>query len=80
MMMTKPVLRTPTLTMTVYCSDADDEADNDIHHEPDDHESCNHEPDDHEDDGDDGGDHLCPSSQESDCKSFAKSLSRACDD
>ena len=68
-MMTKPVLRTQTLTVTVYCSDVDD-----------DHEPNDHEPNDHEDDGNDGGDHLGPSSQESDCKSFAKSLSRARDD
>ena len=32
MMMTKPVLRTQTLTVTVYCSDADDD------HEPNDHD------------------------------------------
>ena len=56
-------------------ADSDDDTDNYVDHKDDDHE-----PDDHEDDNDDGGDHLGPSSQESHCKSFAKSLSRARDD
>ena len=57
--------------------DTDVDTDSDANHDID--NEVDHEPVDFGDDND-GDDHLCPSIKEPDCKSFAKSLSRACDD